>query len=857
MTALYNPTIIELIHSYPKIGHSLNNLPAIKDCSNTFVAEFKLIAMKTFLRIILIFSLIVFAYNANATTNEAALPGNFISGKVVDQTSGTPMEYVTVALYKSTDSSLVSGAITDPEGLFKIEKVDAGSYYLLASFIGYENKRLPEVSLSKKFNKTDLGTIELVPETSEITEVKVVAEKARIEYKLDKRVVNVDKDLSAKGGTAVDALQNTPSVQVDPQGNLTLRGSSEYVVLIDGKPSILKGSDALKQIPAGAIKQIEVVTNPSAKYEADGQAGIINVIMKKEMLQGFSGNVNFGIATNDKQNGNLMLNYRLKKVNLYVGADYADNTYRNTIKINTKTTLNSVERVDDGFTEEFNTNDNMAVKGGIDYDINDKNNLSLSGSYSRQGYDFGSFAENANWFGSNPKVYTTNDNYTDIFGDVARVNFDYKHTFNENSDLQVSNTFSSWSGVDENNMVFMQTNDLYEDGELLSKLNSYKDNSNFNNRLNIDYKTPLWKGSFEAGVQFRYEDRMEDMNYRNYTIATNEWVKNETYSYRLDYLNSIYSGYALFSKEIFGINSQLGIRSEYFTREMVIEGIITDSLNYNKFMFYPSVHLSKSFKNNHQLQASYSRRIKRPQPYVLNTVPRYIDANNIFIGNTALTPEFTDGFELNYMAPVGKSNLSVQTYYKRTSSPMTTIRYLGEDGKMYHQLTNGKYQQSYGVELNANINLLTWWSVNANGNFYNYKINSEVKQSDVELTTNTWDAHLVNNLKFEKGTSLQAVVYYRAPGVDAAGKTDGFYIVNLSANQSFLKGSLNLTLKADNIFNSVKFKYHTDGDGFNNDYFLTNEGASFSVNISYKFNNFKSKKQGRADDTEFKGGGGF
>jgi len=813
--------------------------------------------MKTRTVIILVFLFYSFPFITFSEVVDSPLPGNCLQGIVIDQSSGVPMEYASVALYRKADSSLVSGTITNTEGKFTLDKIDAGDYYLMASFVGYKSTNMPLSNLSKQFAKTKVGTIALVPSASELDEVRVTGTKAKIEYMLDKRVVNVDKDLSSRGGSAVDALQNTPSVQVDPQGNLTLRGSSDYMVLVDGKPSLLKGSDALKQIPAGAIKQIEVITNPSAKYEADGQAGIINVIMKKEVMQGFSGSINYGISTSEKQNGNLMLSYRLKKLNIFAGADYANNTYRNTVKIDTRTLLPSGTVYNDGFTKEFNTNNNFAVKSGLDYEFNPKNSASVSASYSRQGYDNGGYSENASWTNENEKIYTSNDNYTDIYGDVIRLTADFKHTFNENSNLLVTNTYSGWNGRDANKMEYAKTDVDFSNSQIITLLEPTKDNSNYQNRLNIDYTTPLLKGKFEAGVQYRYEYRFEDVDYKYYDAANQRWLRNDNFCYIMNYYNSIYSGYAMFSKTFWGIQGQLGIRSEYFTRDMYVDGITTDSLAYNKFMFYPSVHISKSFKNQHQLQASYSRRIRRPQPYVLNTIPRFVDENNIFIGNTRLTPEYTDGFELNYMLPVGKASLSAQTYYRRTSNPMTTVRYLGSDGKMYHQLTNGKYQQAFGIELGANLKVLSWWSMNANADLYHYELNTDVLQENKMRSNNTWEIRWINNFNLKTGTSLQSVAYYRGPNVDAGGKIDGFYTVNLSAGQSFFKGKLNVTLRADNVFSSVKFGYHAEGQGYNNDYYIANEGASFTVNVAYKLNNFKSKKAGRADDTEFKGGGMF
>lgn len=232
------------------------------------------------------------------------IAGSKLVGKISESSSKASMEYVSVAVYKAADSSLVAGTISLKDGSFSISGIDSGTYFVELRFIGFEKKIISPVIIGKNSGKVELGDISLLPEMAEISEVLVTGSRTQVEYKIDKKIVNVDKDILSRGGSAIQALENTPSVQVDGQGNLTLRGSSDFKVLIDGKPSILKGSDALKQIPSNTIRQIEVITNPSAKYEADGQAGIINVILKKEMLQGLNGNLSLGIGTTEKSNAN-------------------------------------------------------------------------------------------------------------------------------------------------------------------------------------------------------------------------------------------------------------------------------------------------------------------------------------------------------------------------------------------------------------------------------------------------------------------------------------------------------------------------------------------------------------------------
>lgn len=780
-----------------------------------------------------------------------------ITGRVLDAATLKPMEYVNVAVYRVADSSLLTGSITTPEGSFSISKLPLGAYFLKVSFLGFNEIKTGRIEINQASPVNNTGDIKLTASQYDLSTVAVTAEKSKVEYQIDKRVINVDQQTVAKGGSAVNVLENTPSVQVDPQGNLTLRGSSDYIVLVDGKPSPVKGSDALKQINAASIKQIEVITNPSAKYDAEGQAGIINVIRKKEALQGLSGSLNSSLGTTDKYTANGFINYRSGKVNVFGGIDFSDNIYRGDI------TLNNISYLETGTIElsesaqQFYNNDNLAGRAGIDYDLNDKNSFSLSGSYGKQGYDQGTNATYNNRYGS-PEMsyYNSSSNYLDVTGDVLSLNADYQHKFGENHTLSVANYYFSWDGRDENNLNELITNEYYDETGIKSKLNYVKDNHNFQYRLNVDYKRPIKSGTLEAGVQYRHEYRYEDMLFRNYEVESGEWITNDDFTYKLDYFNNIWSGYATYSGNLAGFGYMAGLRSEYFTREITFTN---DPLKYdfNKFMLYPSLHISRSLKDKHQFQASYSRRINRPQPWLLNKTPNFIDPYNIFKGSPYLEPEYTDAFELNYRFVQKIATLSVQTYLRNTSNCLNTSRTLGEDGIMIHELINADNQQSYGVELGLDFNLAKWWQLSTGGNLYHYSIATVIDNSRTDRSTNSWDARMINNFTLKWGTRLQAVLYVQGAGIDASGNSGSFYVVNLAVNQPFLKGKANLGLSAENLFDSIKFHYTSTSKNYNNDYLIRAEGPTIMLTASYSFNNFQQKQRGRADDTSFKSGGAF
>jgi outer membrane receptor protein involved in Fe transport len=397
----------------------------------------------------------------------------------------------------------------------------------------------------------------------------------------------------------------------------------------------------------------------------------------------------------------------------------------------------------------------------------------------------------------------------------------------------------------------------YNELETQSGLKYIKDNFNYQLRFNADYKRPVKTGTLEAGFQYRYEYRKDDLVFKNLNIESNEWIVNPLYTSELDYNNDIYSGYATFSDTKWGIGYMLGVRTEYFTRNIKFSND-GDAYDYDKFMLYPSVHLTKTFKEKHQFQLSYSRRINRPQPWLLNKTPGYIDPYNIFQGSPELEPEFTDAFELNYRVICNKVfTLSVQTYYRNTTNSFDTKRTLGADGIMVHELINADRSQSYGAEFGLDFNITKWWQLSTGTNLYHYSLDAQTNTSNEVRSTNTFDARIISNFSIKWGTRIQAIGYVRGPNIDAQGETGGFYTINLAVSQPIMKGKVNLGLSAQNLTNSIKFEYLASSDNYNNSYNIAAEGLVLQLTASYSFNNFQNKQRGRADDASFKGGGAF
>jgi len=812
--------------------------------------------MKKRLKVVLIAFVLnlLFVTLSSAATFEADPKGGTISGRVLDASSNKPMEYVNVAVFMASDSSLITGTISKPDGQFVIQKIAVGEYYLRLTFLGFDNLIIKKIVVSAAKLQNELGDLKMATNSAELSGVAIVAERKKVEYKIDKRVINVGQDLVAKGGTAVDVLENTPSVQVDQQGNVTLRGSSDFEVLVDGKPSVMNGSDLLKTVNAVSIKQIEVITNPSAKYEADGTSGIINIILNKEKLRGISGTTNISLGTADKYSGNGLINYRNKKVNVFAGIDIADSKHLGSLSMDNTSHLPAGNQNRTAMTELTFIRKNLIGKGGIDYELNERNAISVAANYGKQDFkNQDQTTSNQHFEGSDSEYYFLSNKARVNKPTLSGMNLDYTHTFGENHTLNVSNNYSSMDGSDETLLAEFIADEVFKKAEIYSSLQQKKVFNNYQYRLNADYKRPVKLGSFEAGFQYRYENRNDDYVFKNLDVASNEWIINKLYTYKLDYVNDIYSAYATYSDKIWGIGYLLGLRSEYFDRTLKFSND-SEPHTYHKFMFYPSVHLNKSMKDKHHFQLSYSRRINRPMPFLLDNTPKYMDPYNVSKGNPGLIPEFTDAFEFSYRTSYKKLSFNAQMYSRSTANGFKQQRTLQENGIMLHEFINADRLQSNGLELGMDLSLYKWWKLNASADSYYYTIDNQRAETKTSKKAFSIDTRLTSNFILKWGTRIQLVGDFSGPGIDLAGSFTGHYTVDIAVNQSLMNGKFNLGLSAKNIFESYREHYTASGENYRNIYMVGYEGLVFMFTATYSFNNFEQKKRGRNDDTNFKAG---
>lgn len=768
-----------------------------------------------------------------------------LTGKIIDSETKTPMEYANISVFRQQDSKLVTGTIATETGAFEINELPFGAFYLVADFIGFDKRTINEVKIIPNSAIVDLGTIELNVSRLQIGSVDVVAERNRIEYKIDKKVINVSNDINAAGGTAVTVLENTPSVEVDIDGNVSLRGSSNFTVLIDGRPSILNGSDALKQIPSSTIENIEIITNPSVKYDPDGMAGIINIVMKKNILAGVNGIINLNLGTGDKYGTDFTLNYKTKKYNLFLGGNWNDETNYGDMQMTRETNSNGITTFLDMEGRRNMIRGNSQFKAGFDYYLTEKTTLTISseiGNYKFDNSGGGNMHEYT--LPASADLFTVQDNLSSRKGNFASANVNFQTKFDATGMHKLEGSFNyryrdglSSENIDEtkSDASFRNTSDF------ISRVITSENSDDNNYRLKLDYTLPLAGGArFEAGLQSRMDSEVEDFNFKNYDPVTKTFVNNALFTSDMDYKENIHSAYTTYSGQLSVIKYQLGLRGE-LTDRSILHSKTNKPYTLNRFDVFPSVHLSYDLANKDQVMASYSKRVNRPSGRDLDPFPNYMNQYTIRIGNPDLKPEFTDSYEVSYMKKFGNSFLSVESFYRTTNDLMTRIQEL-KDGVLYMTMENINRDHSLGGEVMGNFNITKWLLINSSFSVYNYKLEGEISGVSVDRESTNYSGRLNSTIKFTPDSRLQLTGFYRGPSVSAQGEMKSMIFTNLAYRHEFMKKKLSATLSVRDLFATGKFEGSSMGSDFKSTFKMQREPRVVMLTLSYKLNNFKSER---------------
>jgi outer membrane receptor protein involved in Fe transport len=779
-----------------------------------------------------------------------------IKGRIIDSDTDEPVEYANISIYRMADSNLVTGTITNASGNFIIEDVPFGKYQLQADFLGYSKKIINHIIVNANKLKADLDEIRLNKASLALGEVEVRADQARVQYKIDKKVVNVSQDLQSVTGTAADVLGNTPSVNVDIEGNVTLRGSGNFTVLINGRPGALDGSDALQQIPANNIKNIEIITNPSAKYDPDGTAGIINVITKKKRRSGLNGNLNLGIGYRDKYNAEILLNYKTGDFNFTGGFNYRYHHYQGDHTRERETFGEDTTLFTKSKGSRYMYRGATSGNFGVDWAFSGKTNIGLNGKIGVYKFGFGRNVDNQEWSAPGDKRnYYVVENKVPFKSDFYDVNLDFQHHFERKGHkINALAHYSRRFGGNEDISREWQSDDNWNKIDTtLYKTKASEQGADMEARVQIDYTLPMAKeGKFEAGYQTRFEEDIEAYEFDAFIYGTG-WLNNDQYNTDMDFSKTIHSVYAMINNKFLGFGYQIGLRTEYTDRVLYDEAA-DNTYTLDRFDYYPTIHLSKQLPNNHQLQASYSRRVNRPRGYYLEPFRSYMDKENVRLGNPDLKPEYTDSYELNWQKKWGVSFFTIESYYRVTHDMITRRHTLLEENILLHTYDNVNNSYSLGGEVMLNYEVNKKLDINTSGNIYHYRIKGDLEATTVDNESINWDARANTTLNYIPMTKIQLQMRYRGPSVTPEGTRKGYFVSNIAARYDFLDRKANITLQVRDLLGTRKRERTIDSDVYQQHGYLKFESPIVILSFTYRLkNNGRERKEQKGNN----GGGGM
>ncbi|MBX2841556.1 MAG: TonB-dependent receptor [Flammeovirgaceae bacterium] len=720
-----------------------------------------------------------------------------------------------------------------------------GNYYLEITFIGYEKKVVNDIILNTGNSKIDLGKIVLPRAISELDEVEIVADEMSVEYRIDRKVINVSQQLTAASGSAVDILENLPSITVDIEGNVALRGSTGFMVLIDGRPTVLESSEALQQLPANSIENIEIITNPSAKFNPDGTSGIINIITKKNKLQGFSGTANLNLGNYKRKGAGFLVNYTNKRLTTFFGGDYNLGT-RPGYEINERTT----EQNDTTFFtrsegEKNGQRDFWVLRGGLGYNFTDKDNFNVEFNY---GYSNSQRSGSLNYLetvnpGNISNEYISQQN-SKRGGNFYSVSSSYQHDFaGKKHNLIAQVNYRKRQSTEESlNQL------LNNDQSITSGQRNTEDGPGAVLQLNLDYTRPFGdKNKFETGYQARIGRSGDKTELYFYNPDNEEYEIQSEFSNDTDYNRDIHAIYGIYGGEKGNFGYQIGLRGEY-TYRTINSLTVGQEFTIDRFDYFPTLHTSYKLPLEQQVMASYSRRIERPRSYYLEPFITWSDAFNVRQGNPGLKPEYIDAMELNYLKGLGDHTFSFEGYYRITNNKTERIRSVYQENVMLSRPENVGKDYALGGEMVLSLNLFEWWKMDISGNFYNYRLEGALEEQSFDRQSFNWNTRWSNTFRPFKGNRVQLNSRYNSATVTAQGMRGDYWTADLAVSQEFWKKKMTGIVQIRDLFGKVIRDAESSGVGFYSYEEEYNYAPQFSVTLNYRFNNYKSKKGERGGD---------
>jgi iron complex outermembrane recepter protein len=813
--------------------------------------------MKHFLLMLVLVSSTIISAQPNSNLD---IKNGSVSGRVIDAELNEPLPYVNIII-KDAANKIITGGITNNDGTFKIENIPEGNVLVSIQFVGYKTLD-KSITIGKGNYKVDIGDIKLEEEATGLDEVTIVADVSTIQQKVDRKVITIGKDLQTAGANASEIMNNLPSVSVDQQsGAISLRGNQNVRVMVDGKLSNIPAEQLLKQIPSTSIKSIELITNPSAKYNPEGMSGFINIVLHKNTQIGFNGNINVGLAYDiePKFNGSIDANYRNGKFNLY-------GSYSNSVSKNAN--YGYINRIEQEIQQNFdilNNNKSNLFKAGLDYYLNDKNTISV---FTNQNiFDGWTMSNSYINYLTNPTLNETQFANANNENNSQQYNFNYKHDFNEeghNIELEVDHNIYDGLG-DTNNIFFSaQRPNFIEDTDTDRKSTT----------INLDYVNPLSESTkLELGLEARLFDT--DIFYKSDAREQNEAEEYIPTTTSFNYARDIYSAYATYGRTIEKWSYQVGLRAETvtvdsdaFKRDLDSNEELNSVFKNDYFELYPSVFATYSPSEKNSYQLSYSRRIDRPGIGQVNPLPEWNTSLISQFGNPELRPQFTNSVEVNYTRQLEKGSITAGVFYRIIEDEIQQAILIDRADPERLILTNLNFDNTsaYGIELSSNYRPTKWWSINASFDLFSQTQkslaesfdNGDIVLNTVEVDNMAWNVRAFNNFKVSKSLSFSAFGMYRGKNKNIQFEMSDMLMVNLGMRYSFLEDNrASFSLSYNDIFDTMYAEFNGQRPYVQQGQFNW-ESQQISGRLSYRFGGGKYRAKSRKQrDNDVKEGGGM
>lgn len=805
-----------------------------------------------------------------------------ITGRVLDQETNEPLEYATLVLQSVENPEKITGGITDIDGNYSVE-TNPGNYNVSIEYISYKTYKKANQLLSEN---TNLGIIKLALDVAQLDAVEVVGEKTTVEVRLDKKIYNIGKDLTTSGANISDALNNIPSVTVDIDGAIALRGNDNVRILINGKPSAMAGfgsTDALRSLPADAIEKVEVITSPSARYDAEGTAGILNIVLKKEKTLGINGTINTTVGYPTSSSITSNLNLRTDKFNIFntlgyfyraaPGNGYFDNNYFDTIPDNFDRIIEDrkIKRNDQGFNVnlgmEYFLTDKSSITGSVFGRFTDEQDITENSTtrYNQKAISSNTFRNEEE--NQDDKSYQVSLNYTNNINEAGqKLTADFQYSY----DKEIQPTI-----ITENN--------TFPDSELLARENIFETQLQNEFLLQADYVLPIGDAQFEAGYRGNFEESSNDYQLDQLNLNTGEFETNLGLTNIFTYTQNINALYTQYGNKYGKFSYLLGLRLENTQLKGVVDatvdltelqellgGEIELDFDKNYLGLFPTLNLIYELSEKENFSIGYNRRINRPRGFFINPFPSRSSRTNIFQGNPDLDPAFANAYDLGYLKRWEKLTLTSSVYLQKETNSFERIQeetgQVTSDGiNIIRTLPiNLSTNQRIGAELGIMYNPEKWLRLNGSFNFFQFETEGSFNGIDYGAKNTSWFSRFSSKITLPGKIDWQTNGFYRGPSQNSQTESKGIFSLDLAFSKDVLKDKGTLSFNVSDLLNSRKRRSFTDTmDSLNDDSYFTSDSEfqwrqrQFTMAFIYRINEKKkNERRGRGnndggDDEEF------